>query len=129
MALRLPYATGTRRDVLDLLKGERRYLSANVIFRLLKADRPKLALSTVYRTLERLAERGTISSRSESSGETAYVYCSSEHHHHAICTVCGHVDDVDCGAMEQFKATLLAQQSFALDDHSVEFYGRCARCR
>ncbi len=127
--MRTIYTTTTRRSIVDLLKSEKRYLTANVIHRLLKADNPKIALSTVYRTLELLEELGAVSSRTEAVGETSYVYCTEDHHHHAICTTCGHVDEVDCGAMDQFKATLLAQQAFALDDHSVEFYGRCARCR
>jgi Fur family ferric uptake transcriptional regulator len=123
------YATTARRAVVDLLKGERRYLTASTIFALLKRDNPKLALSTVYRTLETLTELGSVSSRTEPSGEASFVYCNDEHHHHAICTVCGHVDEVDCAAMEQFRAALLANQSFTLDEHSVEFYGRCTRCR
>jgi Fur family ferric uptake transcriptional regulator len=123
------YATATRRAILELLKQEQRYLTAAAIYAGLKDANPKLALSTVYRTLELLEELGTVSERSEASGESSYVFCSDQHHHHALCTVCGHVDDVDCAAMEQFKATLLANQSFLLDEHSVEFYGRCARCR
>jgi Fur family ferric uptake transcriptional regulator len=127
--VRTLYATSTRRAIIDLLKSERRYLTASSIFRLLKGDNPKLALSTVYRTLEFLAEMGSVSSRTEASGEASYVYCTDEHHHHAICKVCGHVDEVDCDAMDQFKSALLQHQSFVLDDHSIEFYGRCARCR
>jgi Fur family ferric uptake transcriptional regulator len=127
--VRTLYATSTRRAIVDLLKHERRYLTASAIFRLLKGDNPKLALSTVYRTLEFLTELGSVSSRTEPSGESSYVFCTDEHHHHAICKICGHVDEVDCEAMDQFKTALLNQQSFILDDHSIEFYGRCARCR
>jgi Fur family ferric uptake transcriptional regulator len=127
--VRTLYATSTRRAIVDLLKRERRYLTASIIFRLLKGDNPKLALSTVYRTLEFLTELGSVSSRTEQSGESSYVFCTDEHHHHAICKICGHVDEVDCEAMDQFKTALLSQQSFILDDHSIEFYGRCARCR
>ncbi len=123
------YATSARRAIVDLLKTEKRYLTAAAIYRLLRARNPKLALSTVYRTLEFLNGQGAVSSRVETSGEASFVHCADEHHHHAICTVCGHVDDVDCGAMEQFKSALLANQSFLLDDHSIEFFGRCPRCR
>jgi Fur family ferric uptake transcriptional regulator len=128
-AARTVYATATRRAILDLLKHEQRYLTAAAIYGKLRPSIPKLALSTVYRTLDLLTELGTISSRIEGTGEASYVFCTTEHHHHALCTVCGHVDDVDCAAMEQFKATLLANQSFLLDEHAVEFFGRCARCR
>jgi len=127
--VRAVYTTSTRRHILDLLKSEKRYLTANVIFKLLKADHPKIALSTIYRTLDLLLEMGAVSGRAEGAGETSFVYCTEEHHHHAICTTCGHVDEVDCGAMDQFRAALLAQQAFRMDDHSVEFYGRCARCQ
>jgi Fur family transcriptional regulator, ferric uptake regulator len=126
---RTVYATATRRAILDLLKHKQRYLTAAVIYAALRPSIPKLALSTIYRTLDLLTELGTISSRTEGSGEASYVFCTTEHHHHALCTLCGHVDDVDCAAMEQFKATLLANQSFLLDEHSIEFFGRCARCR
>ena len=126
---RTPYATATRRAILDLLKHEQRYLTAADIYATLKSLIPKLALSTVYRTLDMLTKLGTISSRIEGNGEASYVFCATEHHHHALCMVCGHVDDVDCAAMEQFKAALLANQSFLLDEPSVEFFGRCARCR
>lgn len=111
------------------MRAERRYWTAAELFRAVKRRYPKLALSTVYRTLELLERRGAVSSRTGPDAETAYVYCSDAHHHHAICRECGHVDEVNCGAMEEFRSALLAQQSFALDDHSMEFYGRCASCR
>ncbi len=127
--MRTLYTTATRRAIVDLLKGQKRYLTAAAIHDELKARNPKLALSTVYRTMELLAGQGSVSSRSEPGGETAFVYCRDEHHHHAICRTCGHVDDVDCDALDRFKSALLANQSFALDDHSIEFFGLCARCR
>lgn len=123
------YQTAARRETLELLKGERRYLTAAAIHRLLKPGKPKLALSTVYRTLEALRETGTVTSRIDEKGETSYIYCGDKHHHHAICRKCGHVDEVDCDAMDAFATALLRKQSFTLDDHSIEFYGLCARCR
>jgi Fur family transcriptional regulator, ferric uptake regulator len=123
------YATSTRKAISDLLGTERRYLTAGEIHRLLKSSNPKLALSTVYRTLELLEELGTVSSRTGPNGESGYVYCTDEHHHHAICRSCGHVDEVDCDAMDRFRNALLANQAFVLDDHSIEFYGLCAACR
>ena len=123
------YATSTRKAISDLLGTERRYLTAGESYRLLKSSNPKLALSTVYRTLELLEELGTVSSRTGPNGESGYVYCTDEHHHHAICRSCGHVDEVDCDAMDRFRNALLANQAFVLDDHSIEFYGLCAACR
>ncbi|MBC5811061.1 MAG: transcriptional repressor [Candidatus Eremiobacteraeota bacterium] len=128
-SVRTIYATSARRAIVDLLKSERRYLTAATIFAALKPAIPKLALSTVYRTLELLVGKGTVSTRAETNGEAGFVFCTDAHHHHAICTACGHVDEVDCDAMERFKLDLLQNQSFVLDEHAVEFFGRCARCR
>src|ERR1700686_1862275 len=66
---RTVYATATRSALLDLLKHERRYLTAAAIYGTLRPSIPKLALSTIYRTLDLLTELGTISSRPEGSGE------------------------------------------------------------
>jgi Fur family transcriptional regulator, ferric uptake regulator len=122
------YQTAARKHTLALLKSERRYLTAATIYHLLKPASPKLALSTIYRTLEALREGGTVSSRVDEHGEASYIYCGEKHHHHAICKQCGHVDEVDCDAIDAFTTALLNKQSFRLDDHSIEFYGLCVRC-
>ena len=127
---RSTYSTSSRRAILGLLQSERRYLTAAEIHRLLEKKRHKLALTTVYRTLGMLAKLGSVSTRTEPSGDATYLFCANdEHHHHAICKSCGHVEEVNCRIIDEFKKLLLARQAFALDDHSIEFYGRCAACR
>lgn len=124
------YSTLPRRAILGLLQSEHRYLTAAEIHKLLQRRRQRLALTTVYRTLQLLVKLGAVTNRSEGGGEAAYLFCANdEHHHHAICTKCGHVEEVNCRVMDDFKQLLLARQSFALEDHSMELYGRCAACR
>lgn len=115
--------------MLALLRSDRRYFTAAEIYRELKADQPSIAISTVYRSLELLEGLGTVSRRIEDDKEASFVYCGEDHHHHAICRVCGHVDDIQCDAIEQIKVSLERQRAFELDDHTIEFYGRCTRCR
>jgi Fur family ferric uptake transcriptional regulator len=129
MVERTVYSTSARRKIAELLRTERRYLTAAAIYRILRTQNSRLALSTVYRTLDMLAANGIVSSRADATGELSFVYCRDGHHHHAICTSCGHVDEVPCGTVEQFRTALLEEQAFQLDDHAIEFYGRCARCR
>lgn len=129
MLERTVYSTSARRKIAELLRNERRYLSAAAIYRILRTQNGRLALSTVYRTLDMLAATGVVSSRADATGELSFVYCHDGHHHHAICTKCGHVDDVSCDAVDQFRAALLQEQAFELDEHAIEFFGRCARCR
>ncbi|HXP92468.1 MAG TPA: transcriptional repressor [Candidatus Binatia bacterium] len=122
------YATRSREQIVNLLRSERRYLSAAAIHRILRSLGTQVSLSTVYRTLDLLVSMGVASSRTDDEGEQTYVFCTVEHHHHAICRKCGHVEEVDCGAMDAFAAALQRHHAFELDSHSLEFYGRCARC-
>ena len=123
------YSTRSRTEIEDLLRDESRYLSAAAIHRTLALRGVDVALSTVYRTLDLLTERGVVSSRTDDHGECTYVYCHVDHHHHAICRRCGRVEDVDCGATTKVAATLRRRHAFRLDDHSVEFYGLCWQCQ
>jgi len=123
------YATRTRRWIADLLCRERRYLSARTIAQILAAAGNKVALSTIYRTLDILAATGVASRRTDADGEHRYVFCTIDHHHHAICRQCGLVEDVGCAAIERFADVLREEHAFTLDDHAIEFHGRCVRCR
>jgi Fe2+ or Zn2+ uptake regulation protein len=124
------YSTSSRRAILGLLQAERRYLTAAELHKALRKRHRQLALTTVYRTLQHLTGLGAVSSRMMPNGELGYLFCANdEHHHHAICTGCGHVEEVNCRVIDEFKKLLVTRQGFALDDHSIELYGRCAACR
>ena len=127
--MRTQYSTRPREQITGLLQRERRYLSAAEIHALLKKAHSKVSLSTVYRTLDLLAAKGEASSRVDEHGEATYVLCAPTHHHHAICRQCGKVEEVACEAMERFADELRGHHGFELDDHAMEFFGRCAACR
>jgi len=127
--MRTEYSTRPREQISAILRKERRYLSAAEIYTLLKKARAKVSLSTVYRTLGLLETKGEASSRIDEHGEATYVICAPTHHHHAICSNCGKVEEVACEAMERFAGDLRTRHGFELDDHEMEFFGRCAACR
>ena|SRR5579862_7031461 len=130
MAIRTEYVTGARKQIAEILHGERRFLTAAEIHYLLERSGAKVALSTVYRTLDHLQSKGQVTARTEPDGETSYMPCEPQHHHHhAICSKCGRVEDVDCTAIEQFAESLRAHNGFTLDGHAMEFFGRCRQCR
>lgn len=130
MGVRAEYVTRPREWIAAILQREPRFLSAAEIYRRLKSTGARVSLSTVYRTLEHLRTKGDVIARADAEGEATYLRCEPvRHHHHAICRVCGRVEDVDCTAMEQFGESLRALHGFALDDHAMEFFGRCRACR
>jgi Fur family ferric uptake transcriptional regulator len=127
--MRAQYSTRPREQITDILRTHRRYLSAAEVFGLLKKAGGKASLSTVYRTLDLMQAKGEASLRTDDRGEASFVICEPTHHHHAICRQCGKVEDIACQAIEHLTNDLLSHHSFALDDHAMEFYGRCAACR
>lgn len=130
--VRAEYRTGAREGVTGVLRGERRFLTAAEIAQALHDRGDKISLSTVYRTLDHLQAKGAITVRTGAEGgEAGYMYCADEparHHHHAICRVCGRVEDVDCTAVDNFAETLRTTSGFQLDGHAMEFFGRCRQC-
>ncbi len=128
MAARAEYVTRPREAIAGVLRRERRFLTVAEIHAKLGAKR--VALSTVYRTLERLRARAEVTERTDDAGEASYMSCEPQrHHHHAICSTCGRVEDVDCAAINGFARALARSHGFRLEDHAMEFRGRCRRCR
>jgi len=130
MGTRADYVTRPRELIAAILRREPRFLSAAEIHERLERSDSRVALSTVYRTLDRLRAKGEVTERTDGDGEAAFMICEpAHHHHHAICGECGRVEDVDCTAMEQFADSLRALHGFDLDGHAMEFFGRCRACR
>jgi Fur family transcriptional regulator, ferric uptake regulator len=130
MGVRSDYVTRPREQIASILRAHKRFISAAEIHRALETTQAKVSLSTVYRTLEHLLSKGDVTARIDPAGESTYMLCEPEqHHHHAICRTCGKVEDVDCTAIEQFSESLRALHGFALNDHTMEFSGRCKACQ
>ena len=120
--------TNQRRTILRQLAGTRKYITAKELHARLARVKPSIGLATVYRTLETLRQLGLVATAAQAHGETAYLYCGSGHHHHAVCKRCGRVDDVPCHSLPKFERMLSNGLRFRLTEHQLEFYGVCARC-
>ena len=126
--MRTEYTTRPREQISAILRRERRYLSASDVHNLLRKARSKVSLSTVYRTLDLLQAKGEASQRVDANGESTFVFCEPTHHHHAICNDCGKVEEIACEAIERLAKDLVSHHGFQLNDHAMEFFGRCGTC-
>jgi Fur family ferric uptake transcriptional regulator len=120
--------TKQRIAIIREFAAEQRYVTANDLFDRLERKRAGIGLATVYRTLEALHAVGAASPLAQSNRETAYLFCPIDHHHHAVCTKCGKVEDVRCRSVARFERALNADLHFRLTQHRMEFFGVCARC-
>ncbi|GAA2801640.1 Fur family transcriptional regulator [Streptomyces sp. NPDC057411] len=105
------------------------FRSAQELHDMLKHRGDSVGLTTVYRTLQSLADAGEVDALRTSDGETVYRRCSTgDHHHHLVCRVCGKAVEVEGPAVEQWAETIAAEHGFVNVAHTVEIFGTCAEC-
>ncbi|HYP55539.1 MAG TPA: Fur family transcriptional regulator [Solirubrobacterales bacterium] len=116
---------GSRRQVIELLGGERCALTALEIDRRLES----VGRATVYRTLEQL-ERLHLVQRVEIGGDAAgYERLDPEaHHHHLVCEACGRLAPFASEALEAAIEAVGRHSDFSVVAHDVVLRGTCAAC-
>jgi Fur family ferric uptake transcriptional regulator len=121
--------TRQRTAVVELLQRTDGFRTAQQLHDALKTDGESIGLTTVYRTLQVLAESGDVDVVRSAEGEALYRRCAdTTHHHHLVCRGCGATIEVDGPEMEVWADNIAAQHGFSDIEHVVEIFGTCARC-
>lgn len=124
--------TEGRRDLVELLARAARPATIPELL----ASEPRLRQSSVYRNLADLESVGLVRRVVGTDDLTRYEFSDDilGHHHHAICTTCGVMDDFVLPssveeAIEQALSTTLGNASFEPATHRLDVAGVCADCR
>jgi Fur family ferric uptake transcriptional regulator len=124
--------TRQRRAVAAALEEFGDFRSAQEIHEALRAAGENVGLSTVYRTLQAMADAGEIdllrSAHLNGAGEAVYRRCSSSHHHHLVCRHCGATVEVEGPAVERWTRTVAEEHGYAEVSHTLEIFGTCSTC-
>ncbi|OYN93812.1 Fur family transcriptional regulator [Enemella evansiae] len=95
---------------------------------LLRAAGQSVGLTTVYRTLQAMADAGELDAI-RVNGEQAYRRCgSSEHHHHLVCRQCGRAVEISGPTVEKWATRVAAEHGFREVGHELELFGVCSSC-
>lgn len=121
-------ATRQRAAVSELLNEINDFRSAQELHEQLRRQGEGIGLTTVYRTLQTLADAGEIDVLRTDSGEAVYRRCSSDHHHHLVCRHCGRTVEVADPPVESWAERIAADHGFSDVHHTVEIVGTCADC-
>lgn len=121
-------STRQRAAVANLLEQLDDFRSAQELHDELRSRGEDIGLTTVYRTLQSLADAGEVDMLRIDSGEAVYRRCSSHHHHHLVCRECGHTVEVEGPAVERWTARIAAEHRFSDVNHTIEIFGTCASC-
>ena len=105
------------------------FRSAQDLHDMLRHRGDSVGLTTVYRTLQSLADAGEVDVLRTSDGEAVYRRCSTDdHHHHLVCRLCGKAVEVEGPAVERWADQIAAEHGFVDVAHTVEIFGTCDEC-
>ncbi|MEV4657933.1 Fur family transcriptional regulator [Micromonospora sp. NPDC049301] len=120
--------TRQRSAVSALLAEMEGFHSAQDLHAMLRQRGERVGLTTVYRTLQGLADAGEIDVMRPPGGEHLYRRCSEGHHHHLVCRACGRTVEVAGPAVESWADRVAAQHGYADVSHTLEIFGTCPAC-
>ncbi len=121
--------TPHRMKVLAMLSELEDALSAEDIYRRLSDAGCTINLSTVYRTLDSLAEKRLISrSVQMDQSKALYEMSGRMHKHYLICTGCSRRVELENCPVHRIEHELAEQTGFRIEAHRLEIYGLCPEC-
>lgn len=118
--------TACRQAILRVLAGTRSHPDARWVYERVQQVLPGVSLSTVYRTLAWLRDRGLVLEFPTPRG--ARYDADVREHHHVTCRVCGRMEDLDA-SLNPPPAEAVRHPAFAsIESARVELTGLCAEC-
>jgi Fur family ferric uptake transcriptional regulator len=104
------------------------FRSAQELHDLLRQRGASVGLTTVYRTLQALAEADEVDVLRTADGEAVYRRCSRGHHHHLVCRHCGRTVEVEGPAVERWADKVASENGYVEVAHTLEIFGTCPEC-
>lgn len=121
--------TRQRAAVLAAIERSEGHLGVRDVLAAVRRTGHRIGLTTVYRTLELFARLQLIRKVHLSDGCQRYVSARAGHGHHLICFRCGRVVEFSGCRLGGFIERVAARAQFVIEDHWLELFGRCKRCR
>ncbi|HHX73449.1 MAG TPA: transcriptional repressor, partial [Firmicutes bacterium] len=121
--------TKQRQAILTVFKNASRPLSAREIYDMVKAQHPSVALTTIYRNLDRLTEQQVICKLRVHDNEYSYELNTREHRHYIVCLSCHRTVCIEKCPFEGFAAKVAADTGYEVVSHDIQLYGYCKKCR
>lgn len=120
--------TQPRIAVLEWLSGHP-HATAEQVATAARARLGTVSTQAVYDVLSACTAAGLLR-RIEPAGHPArFETRAGDNHHHLVCRVCGHTEDVDCVRGERPCLEPSDTAGFLVDEAEVVFWGLCPDCR
>lgn len=114
--------TGQRRTIVGVLDRAADHPDATELHRRASRIDANISLSTVYRTVRLLQDRGILARHAFRDGRSRYESAGSEHHDHLINLKTGKVIEFRSEEIEKLQAEVARKLGYRLVDHRLELY-------
>ena len=122
--------TPQRRAVINAISKSNDHVTPAELYERAHSEHAGVGLVTVYRTLKMLSNMGLICEMHNEGNSRSYLLRRpAEHHHHLVCSGCGFVVDFASCILNDLERQLTDSSGFIMEDHLLEFHGRCPDCQ
>lgn len=120
-----------REVILETLYNSDEHLTPESLHHLIQEKFPdlKTGIATVYRTLSLLEDSNMVTSLSFGAQGKKYELGAKNHHDHLICTECGTITEFVDEQIEARQHHIADELGFKMQDHSMQIYGICSKCK
>ena len=120
--------TKNRKIILESLQKEENPISAEELFDKLKREN-EIDLSTIYRNLNILEEKGVLLKTTNLDGINYYQINNSNHKHFLTCNNCHKKFVIEDCPVHELEEKIERETGFIINGHNFEFTGLCPDCQ
>ena len=119
--------TTRQKQILEELNNCADEISGQKLHRTLMEGSSNMGLTTVYRHLRTLQQKGLVRCRNLPTGEALYSPVNRDHHH-LTCVDCGKTLVLKTCPIKNIELPKEHKKDFELLFHTLEFFGFCKKC-
>jgi len=119
-------STPQRLEIINILT-QKGHSNVETLYNNLKLKFPSVSLSTVYKNINTMQEKGFLSEVKINGKKNVYELIKNKHSH-AVCMKCHKVIDIKVDASELLYQAKQAS-NYKLNESSVVFQGICPNCK
>ena len=119
--------TDQRRVIARVIEESSDHPDVEELYRRASAIDPRISLSTVYRTMKLLEDKGEIQRHAFAGGPARFEQADGEHHDHLIDLDTGDVIEFHSDKIEQLQDEIARSLGYDIVHHRLELYGRKRR--
>lgn len=123
-------ATLPRLKILEILEQKSDlHMRAEDVYKSLLESGDDVGLATVYRVLTQFEAAGLVTRHHFEGGHAVFELNEGKHHDHIVCVSCGKVDEFIDETIEERQRAIAKKFGYAMTDHALNIYGKCADCQ